>query len=91
MADKSFYIPGLAEAKMEQWNKVTPAFRILARHDCYPLSDRLHAHHLGPVARAYKFPVMQRPVYFDHPVPIAPIMPMGQLPPPYPYMYGHPR
>lgn len=75
MADKSFYIPGLSEDRQDQWNKVTPALRIMARADCYPLSDRLHAQHIGPVACAYKFPPMAAAPYFGAP------LPMGSMPP----------
>ena len=78
MADKSFYIPGLPQAKQDQWNKVTPSFRIMARKDCYPLSDRLHASHIGPVALAYKFPTAP-PMFFGA-LPGIPPMPMGQRP-----------
>ena len=83
MADKSFYIPGLPQGKQDQWNKVTPSFRILARQDYYPLSDRVHAKHIGPVALAYKFPVIPRMPVAPTPVflpPAVPIMSMGQQP-----------
>lgn len=82
MADKSFYIPGLSEDKQDQWNKTTPSFRILARGDRYPLSDRLHAPHMGPVARAYKFPSFQPAPHFVAPPPVMPTMPMGMVLPP---------
>ena len=85
MADKSFYIPGLPEAKQDQWNKVTPSFRIMAHKEWYPLSDRLHAEHMGPIALAYRFPTIPRvpvapPQMFFGPPPVMPIMPMGQQP-----------
>ena len=85
MADKSFYIPGLPQAKQDQWNKITPSFRIMARKDCYPLSDRLHASHIGPVALAYRFPTIPRmpiapPPMFFGTAPGVPVMPMGQRP-----------
>ena len=85
MADKSFYIPGLPEGKQDQWNKITPSFRMMARKDCYPLSDRLHAEHIGPVALAYRFPTVPPipvapPTVYYGPQAGVPVVPMGQQP-----------
>lgn len=46
MSDKSFYIPGLDKVDKQQWNRTTPAFRILARKDLYPLRDCLNVGHM---------------------------------------------
>lgn len=56
MADKSFYIPGLAEDIKAQWNKTPPSLRIMARMDMgYPLTDRLTLPQLGAPTRGYQF------------------------------------
>lgn len=56
MSDKSFYIPGLEANDKAQWNRITPAFRILARRDCAPLSDaELHLAHMNPPSWSFSF------------------------------------
>jgi hypothetical protein len=55
MADKSFYIPGLAQEVRAQWNKNPPSLRIMARIDMYPLTDRLILPQLGAPTRGYQF------------------------------------
>ena len=56
MSDKLFYIPGLESADKAQWNKITPAFRILARRDCAPFSEYgLQVSHMNPPSWAMSF------------------------------------
>ena len=55
MADKAFYIPGLEKELGAQWNKVTPAFRIMARRDLYPLGIGLNATHLQEAVWQFDF------------------------------------
>lgn len=63
MSDRSFYIPGLMEEEKEQWNVMTPSFRILARQDLYPLSDQVHVAELYSASFQFFFPQPVQPAF----------------------------